>query len=577
MLLYKWTKFSSQLNPLYATSRQLFLSVVEKALSKAGGAKPEELIGQLTQAVHRFVTAGMSPEDRLVASARLAFVTVDEGKGPVPRFWQDWMLPRADTLYDPVPVKLRPFLKEERWTALKMAGQEGPLSGLCQSLETDDWKGWLRHGQPESQAMPFAVPQEHYRVLALLHLRPDRLAPVLRQFVATQLGAGFSDCLPAEVPSAVALAGPATPILVLQGRGLDLIAEIQQEAAGQAIGLCTAMPSQGNQQWLEDRLRAAAKEGRWFILHNINYNRKYMDEQSLHGLLRGHPLHPKFRLFLTLRGDDGSSFPLASSCVKLASNAPTSQDFKSHLLAAFDKITSKLYESSALHRELLYKLAYLHALVMARPAFRKWNNFEQFSHADLRFAAETVARLLEQRQAGVLDEAVFLLSSAYANRCADQRDSATIRGLFKAILKEVGCPLLELFVRPEPGLTHAQAREAIGKMSLADCPARYGLAGGEEDSLHRVTCAIGGAARDQADCLQMASNILRGLPAPFTAAELEGLTAAGTQQVILQECLSFNHVIQRLSQQLGSFIGGQDDALADCLAANTYPSMPQLE
>jgi dynein heavy chain 2, cytosolic len=184
-----------------------------------------------------------------------------------------------------------------------------------------------------------------------------------------------------------------------------------------------------------EALREAARGGGWVVLQNVHLALSFLPQ--LEKELATLPLAKGFRLFLTT--EVHTHFPpvLLQRSLKVTYEAPPG--VKKNLLRTFDSLPAEAFSPGG-NPQLMHALAWLHALTQERRSFipQGWTKFYEFGFADLRSAADIVAKIEGGGEMagkwpmlhGLLEQAI------YGGRIDDDFDLRVLRTYITELFKD---------------------------------------------------------------------------------------------------------------------------------------------
>ena len=286
----------------------------------------------------------------------------------------------SDTATSSVPPNPAPeWLPAHTWTLLCRTGQLPQLQTLPASFSASPAEWRAVFDSPRPFGHPFPEPWEDVdpllRLTVVRLLRPDRLLPALRQYVAVSLGSGFTQPPLLDLPSVYSRSkAPWVPFIFVLSPGVEPLAELT--AFAETMGMSSRFESlslgQGMGKRAAELILSGRQQGLWVVLQNCHVFLDWMPSLDRAVADYGRPdaragVHNNFRLWLTAMPSPKLPLGLLQGGVKLVVEAP--RGLRANLLrtyAAEPLSQAKFLESTKRPDEwktYVFALCFFHAVV----------------------------------------------------------------------------------------------------------------------------------------------------------------------------------------------------------------------
>eukprot|EP00924_Labyrinthula_sp_SR-Ha-C_P003608 maker-scaffold_3-augustus-gene-0.0-mRNA-1 protein AED:0.02 eAED:0.02 QI:0/0/0/1/0.5/0/3/0/4475 len=599
----------SQINKMYETSLELFLSVFHKALDSA--KEDEDLSGRLvnlvveiSEQVYNYTCFGIFERHKLLFSMQMA-IMISEGEGVLRRQELNFILKGRvligdDEEEDCVPDMVNSWLSMDAWSdLLYIESLSDNFNAISTELEknSQEWKSWYDSETPEHCELPSGLENKltGYQKLVLYRcFRPDRGYNAARLFIIGDKYMGEKFVQP-PILNYGQLFKQSTcyvPMIFINSPGADPAGDIRKLFLDLDLppnNFKTVSLGQGQNKIAMNLYENGMVRGHWVLLQNchllINWLKELEGKMETVDKTR---IHENFRLWMTTDVNDKFPLGILQKAVKVVIEPP--DGLKLNLRNTFNKVSEDQFEGCEhkVYKRLVYVLCFLHGVLQERRKYGKigYNVAYDFNFSDFQISLNLLGLYLAksfQNNDDVLPwkSLKYLIGDAmYGGRVSDDFDRRVLQTYVDEYFGDFLLDENNKFYFSKSGFDYmlpANDKYEIHKkhiegLPLTCGPAVFGLHSNAEityltnatRSLYsslvnlqpRTSGSSGGVSREDT-IAQTAISVRKSLVSPYEIGIIKkkfGQVPTPTEVVLLQELERFNFLISKMDTTLADLL-----------------------
>ena len=588
----------ANIDPMYQYSLTYFLD--QFILSIVKSEKDDDLQNRLDNIQKFFeytlysnVSQSLFVKDKLQFSFLLA-VRIMEYSGEINHelyvFLLTGVIGKVDSLIDKPDI---PWLTQKSWTNIcKLHEFGGVYENMHTQFSTEEnlkiWSNYYESATPWEEPIPPAMESKissFERQLIIKALRPDKLIPLIQNFIIANLGQKFVDVPPIILDKIYQDSTNTTPLIFVQTPGVDPFNALANFAAKKSFNLEKISLGQGQGPHALRLINNSSEKGEWVILQNCHLAQGFMpaQEKRCDELITDvKNVHPDFRLWLTSYPVEFFPSSILQNGIKMTNEPP--KGLKNNLKNAMgiDVISDQSFFEGSIKpkafKSMLFGLVFFHSVITERRGFGPigWNNKYEFTENDLRISTLQLKLFVDKYPEGLPLLALWYLTAEcnYGGKVTDDKDRRQILVLLKDYYSYDIVDNADYQLDPDsdqyhvpPGESYQDFLQYIDDLPLITSPSCYGFHSNASITKEMVEtnqlidtliltqgAGSGGSGGDSKKFEGFIDSILSTFPEKFNIEEVHKRYPTQKEEsmntVLLQELTRFNKLIQKVKSTL---------------------------
>ncbi|KAJ3406762.1 Dynein heavy chain 7, axonemal [Chytriomyces hyalinus] len=477
-------------------------------------------------------------------------------------------------------------IADKTWAEICRLSDLPAFKGFNEDFKPSEWKPYI--DCPDAIGAPIpgkwnSQLNDLEKTILVRVLRPERIVPVVQEFVKLKLGQKFIEPPTFDLSGSYDDSSNRTPLIFILSPGVDPMAQLLKFADDKAMGglKCQSISlGQGQGPIAATMIKDAQKGGTWIVLQNCHLAVSWLGalEKIVDDMSTG-SVHKDFRLWLTSYPSEKFPSSILQVGVKMTNEPP--KGVKANLLKSYisDPIADEKFFTSCTKpgewEKLLFGLCTFHAIIQERRNFGPlgWNIPYEFNESDLRISMRQLLMFLDEYEEIPFKALSYLTGECnYGGRVTDDWDRRTLMNILSifycpAIVEDLNYKFSPsgVYYAPPKG-KHSDYVEYIKQLPLNQSPEIFGVHDNGDiakqlaDTKNLFASVIktqessvsggggGGAKSSDEIVTEVAADILNRIPRTFS---IEAAVAKypvnyneSMNTVLIQEMIRFNRLIQ---------------------------------
>jgi dynein heavy chain len=452
------------------------------------------------------------------------------------------------------------------------------------------------------------------RLLVLRCLRPDKVVPLVQDFISEAIGKQFIDPPTFDLMRCFDDSSVVSPLIFVLSPGADPMTELLKLAdrLGKSKQLFSVSLGQGQGPIAESAISEAVDKGTWVCLQNCHLAESWMPTlERICEEITPDNTAESFRLWLTSMPSGAFPVSVLQNGVKMTLEPP--KGMRASLLGSYHALDEEWFEGCERPREfkkMVFGLCFFHAIVRERRKFGPlgWNIPYEFSEPDLRISLDQLKIFLDDPAFPTIpfEALAYLVGECnYGGRVTDDKDRRCILNIlsdfYTADILEEGYTFSQsgtYFAPPEADL--ASYIDYVRSLPFTESPEVFGLHDNADIScamretndllntaLSLAPRAASGSGKSADETLlELAADIEKRMPDIFDIEQVSVDYPVKFEEsmntVLVQELIRFNRLLAVVKRSLADVqkaikgivvMSGELEALGGAMVKGFVPAM----
>ncbi|KAJ3210279.1 Dynein heavy chain 7, axonemal [Dinochytrium kinnereticum] len=344
----------------------------------------------------------------------------------------------ANALPNPDPT----WLSDKAWNELCKLSDLTFFNGLKEDFRPSDWRSFTDCPEPLDATLPgkWGSVSEMQKMLVIRVLRPEKIIPVIQNFVKAKMGQKFIEPPTFDLPGSFEDSNHKSPLIFVLSPGVDPMAQLLKFADDKGFGgskIQSISLGQGQGPIAANMIKEAQKGGTWVVLQNCHLAVSWLSalEKIVDDMSTG-SVHKDFRLWLTSYPSEKFPASILQVGIKMTNEPP--KGIRANVLKSYlsDPVADEKFFGSCGKpgewEKLLFGLCTFHAVVQERRNFGPlgWNIPYEFNDSDLRISIRQLHMFLNDYPEVPFKAISYLTGECnYGGRVTDDWDRRTLMNI----------------------------------------------------------------------------------------------------------------------------------------------------
>ncbi|XP_053607537.1 dynein axonemal heavy chain 3 [Plodia interpunctella] len=444
----------SNIDPMYQYSLNWFINLYNQAIvnSPKSDNLDERLSGlnaYFTKSIYENVCRSLFEKDKLIFSLVLT-LGILRPQGLIDDEQVAFLLTGGVALDNPYENPAPSWLTDKSWSEIVRASNLNGLRTFKEDFERNIpvWKAFYDLAAPHENPLPapYDTIKGIPKLIILRCIRPDKLIPLVQQYVVEQMGQSYIEPPPFDLEQSYNDSSCTSPLIFILSAGSDPMSGLVKfSMEKKVISFETISLGQGQGPIAARMIASAIQTGGWVVLQNCHVMDSWMGEleRICAEVIVPHATHHNFRCWLTSYPSRAFPVTVLQNGVKMTNEAP--KGLKNNINRSYtsDPISDPEFYISCPRteewRRLLFALCFFHAVVQERRAFGPlgWNIQYEFNESDLRICIMQLQMFLTEYAETPLEALNYLAGECnYGGRVTDDKDRRLILSLLSIFYNE---------------------------------------------------------------------------------------------------------------------------------------------